>query len=49
MSNGGPAPEGITEKIYEITQKLTSYKEVAVPNVSFGPVLHRHQWHALID
>ena len=34
MSNGGPAPESVTEKIYEITQKLTSYKEVQLDAVS---------------
>ncbi|KAF9365562.1 Phosphoglucomutase-2 [Mortierella sp. NVP85] len=38
MSNGGPAPEGVTEKIYEITQKLTSYKEVAVPTVDLSTI-----------
>ncbi|KAK3697787.1 hypothetical protein RRG08_026416 [Elysia crispata] len=31
ISNGGPAPEGITNKIYEITQKITEYK--IVPNL----------------
>ena len=25
MSNGGPAPEGITDKIYEITKTIKSY------------------------
>jgi len=28
MENGGPAPEGITNKIYEITKTLTSYKSL---------------------
>ncbi|KAG0246304.1 Phosphoglucomutase-2 [Mortierella sp. GBA43] len=38
MSNGGPAPEGVTEKIYEITQKLTAYKEVAIPPVDLSTI-----------
>lgn len=37
MSNGGPAPESVTEKIYEITQKLTSYKEAQLPAVRIQP------------
>ncbi|KAF9345024.1 Phosphoglucomutase-2 [Mortierella sp. AD094] len=42
MSNGGPAPESVTEKIYEITQKLTSYKEIALPPVDLSTVGTRH-------
>ncbi|KAF9101921.1 Phosphoglucomutase-2 [Mortierella sp. AM989] len=38
MSNGGPAPESVTEKIYEITQKLTSYKEIALPPVDLTTI-----------
>ncbi|KAG0003351.1 Phosphoglucomutase-2 [Entomortierella chlamydospora] len=42
MSNGGPAPESVTEKIYEITQKLTSYKEIALPPVDLSTVGTQH-------
>ncbi|KAF9430981.1 Phosphoglucomutase-2 [Podila epigama] len=38
MSNGGPAPEAVTERIYEITQKLTSYKEVKLPPVDLSVI-----------
>ncbi|KAF9952440.1 Phosphoglucomutase-2 [Mortierella alpina] len=38
MSNGGPAPESVTEKIYEITQKLTSYKEVQLDAVDLSTI-----------
>ncbi|ORZ16169.1 hypothetical protein BCR41DRAFT_353624 [Lobosporangium transversale] len=38
MSNGGPAPESVTEKIYEITQKITSYKEIALDPVDLSNV-----------
>ncbi|KAF9291619.1 Phosphoglucomutase-2 [Mortierella alpina] len=42
MSNGGPAPESVTEKIYEITQKLTSYKEVQHPSVDLSTIGTQH-------
>lgn len=42
MSNGGPAPEAVTEKIYEITQTLTSYKEVQLAPVSGSLLLNTH-------
>lgn len=35
MSNGGPAPENVTNKIYEITKTITEYKIAEVPDVSF--------------
>ncbi|KAG0331154.1 Phosphoglucomutase-2 [Podila horticola] len=38
MSNGGPAPEAVTEKIYEITQTLTSYKEVQLAPVDLSTI-----------
>ncbi|KAG0360240.1 Phosphoglucomutase-2 [Podila minutissima] len=38
MSNGGPAPESITEKIYELTQLLTSYKEVQLAPVDLSTI-----------
>ncbi|KAF9208436.1 Phosphoglucomutase-2 [Haplosporangium sp. Z 27] len=42
MSNGGPAPESVTEKIYEITQKITSYKEISLPPVDLSTVGIQH-------
>ncbi|KAG0298297.1 Phosphoglucomutase-2 [Dissophora globulifera] len=42
MDNGGPAPEKVTEKIYEITQKITTYKEVALPTVDLSVVGTQH-------
>ncbi|KAF9576403.1 Phosphoglucomutase-2 [Mortierella alpina] len=42
MSNGGPAPESVTEKIYEITQKLTSYKEVQLQAVDLSAIGTQH-------
>ncbi|EFP79761.1 phosphoglucomutase [Puccinia graminis f. sp. tritici CRL 75-36-700-3] len=33
VSNGGPAPEGVTDKIYEITKTLKSYKMIELPEV----------------
>ncbi|KAL7414482.1 hypothetical protein BDY24DRAFT_360931 [Mrakia frigida] len=31
--NGGPAPESITEQIYEITKTISEYKTIALPEV----------------
>lgn len=28
MENGGPAPEGVTDKIYELTKTLDTYKSL---------------------
>ncbi|MBW0488128.1 hypothetical protein O181_027843 [Austropuccinia psidii MF-1] len=36
VSNGGPAPESITNKIYEITKNLKSYKIIELPNVDLS-------------
>ncbi|WP_374291296.1 alpha-D-glucose phosphate-specific phosphoglucomutase [Paenirhodobacter enshiensis] len=36
MSNGGPAPESITEAIYERTKTLDSYKILDVADVNLG-------------
>jgi phosphoglucomutase len=34
ISNGGPAPEEVTNKIYKITETISEYKLVKLPNVS---------------
>ena len=36
VSNGGPAPENITNQIYEKTKTITSYKVLDAPTVSFS-------------
>ena len=33
LSNGAPAPEGITDKIYEITKTIKEYKMTNIPEV----------------
>lgn len=33
MENGGPAPEGVTDKVYEISKTLKSYKVIDVAEV----------------
>jgi phosphoglucomutase len=35
MSNGAPAPEGVTERIYEITKTIKEYKIADIPDVFF--------------
>ncbi|KAI9103066.1 hypothetical protein DFS34DRAFT_576799 [Phlyctochytrium arcticum] len=36
MSNGGPAPESVTDKIYKITTEIQSYKQVDLPEVDLS-------------
>ena len=36
VSNGGPAPENVTNQIYEKTKTITSYKVIDGPTVSFS-------------
>lgn len=33
VSNGGPAPESVTEKIFQKTETITAYKTSDVPDV----------------
>ncbi|EHA58348.1 phosphoglucomutase [Pyricularia oryzae 70-15] len=33
LANGGPAPESVTNKIYETTKTLTSYKIASIPDI----------------
>jgi phosphoglucomutase len=38
LSNGGPAPESVTNKIYETSKTLTSYKIASIPDVDISTV-----------
>ncbi|KAJ3406080.1 Phosphoglucomutase-2, partial [Chytridiales sp. JEL 0842] len=38
MSNGGPAPEGITDKIFEVSKTITSYSKADIPHVDIGAI-----------
>jgi phosphoglucomutase len=33
-ANGGPAPEDVTDKIYKVTETISEYKMVELPDVS---------------
>jgi len=35
LANGAPAPEKVTDKIYEITKTISEYKIADIPDVSF--------------
>lgn len=37
VSNGGPAPENVTNKIFEKTKIISSYKILEAPSVSSSP------------
>ncbi|KAI9622542.1 hypothetical protein KEM48_007159 [Puccinia striiformis f. sp. tritici PST-130] len=43
VSNGGPAPEGVTDKVYEITKTLKSYKMIELPEVEGRSLATRPQ------
>ena len=38
VENGGPAPEGVTEKIFEKTKTIKSYKVLEAPAVDLGKI-----------
>ncbi|RYP76386.1 hypothetical protein DL771_001825 [Monosporascus sp. 5C6A] len=38
LSNGGPAPESVTNKIYEASKTLTSYKIADIPDVDITTI-----------
>lgn len=38
LSNGAPAPESVTNKIYEISKNLTSYKIADIPKVDLSTI-----------
>ena len=38
LSNGGPAPESVTNKIFEASKKLTSYKIADLPDIDLSKV-----------
>ena len=38
LANGGPAPEGVTNKIFEASKRLTSYKIANIPDVDLSTI-----------
>ncbi|EIW79432.1 phosphoglucomutase [Coniophora puteana RWD-64-598 SS2] len=38
VSNGGPAPESVTDKIYEITKTISQYKVIEAPPVDLSKI-----------
>ncbi|KAI9877707.1 MAG: Phosphoglucomutase-2 [Pleopsidium flavum] len=38
LANGGPAPEGVTNKIFETSKSLTSYKIADIPEVDLSAI-----------
>jgi phosphoglucomutase len=34
LSNGAPAPESVTDKIYQITKQIKEYRLAEIPEVS---------------
>lgn len=48
MENGGPAPEGVTDKIFEATKTLSSYKLVSADKVDIS-VVGPHKYAGALD
>ncbi|CAI4216698.1 unnamed protein product [Parascedosporium putredinis] len=38
LANGGPAPESVTDKIYEVSKSLTSYKIASIPDIDTSTI-----------
>ena len=38
LSNGGPAPESVTNKIFEVSKQLTNYKLINLPEVDLSKI-----------
>lgn len=38
LANGGPAPESVTNKIYETSKTLTSYKLASIPDIDISTI-----------
>ncbi|KAL5614876.1 hypothetical protein BROUX41_004957 [Berkeleyomyces rouxiae] len=38
LANGGPAPESVTNKIYEVSKTLTSYKLADIPDIDISTI-----------
>ncbi|KAI9660947.1 MAG: Phosphoglucomutase-2 [Bathelium mastoideum] len=38
LANGAPAPEGVTNKIYETSKSLTSYKIAEIPDIDLSTI-----------
>ncbi|KAK6886658.1 Phosphoglucomutase [Candida tropicalis] len=38
LSNGGPAPESVTNKIFEVSKQLTNYKLIDLPEVDLSKI-----------
>ncbi|MES2667995.1 MAG: alpha-D-glucose phosphate-specific phosphoglucomutase [Pseudomonadota bacterium] len=49
MPNGGPAPEGVTEAMYQRTTLITEYKMIEAQDVDLGTVGRQHLGGMIVD
>jgi phosphoglucomutase len=49
MSNGGPAPEGVTEAMFQRTTAITEYKMLDAHDVDLGAVGRHHLGGMIVD
>ena len=49
MPNGGPAPEGVTEAMFERTTKITEYRILEAHDVDLGTIGRQHLGDMIVD
>ncbi len=49
VTNGGPAPEKVTEAVYERTRKITSYKTIDAPEVDLSALGKTHLGSTVVE
>lgn len=49
MANGGPAPEGVTEAMYQRTTTLSEYQIWQGPDIDLNTVSHQHIGPMIVD
>ncbi|KAK9363975.1 hypothetical protein V1504DRAFT_399329 [Lipomyces starkeyi] len=49
LSNGGPAPESVTDKIYEVTTKIQSYEISAIPDIDLSTIGTKSYGNLTVD
>ncbi|KAK9454361.1 hypothetical protein V1511DRAFT_511718 [Dipodascopsis uninucleata] len=49
LSNGGPAPESVTNKIYEVTTTIHSYMISSIPDVDLGTIGEKTYGNLIVE
>ncbi|RUS24405.1 hypothetical protein BC938DRAFT_473627 [Jimgerdemannia flammicorona] len=49
VANGGPAPESVTDKIYEVSKTITAYKKAELPEIDFSHIKIHTFGHFIVE